>query len=166
MALLYRKRASGVTATAMKTDIGGTLEEKLYSHMHFNVLNLFPQIEFPKAIDFSDKSYEELREKFLEDPYEGFAVLMIGKYEEILKLTEGDIENFIQVDKDEGRVISMLDQREIYYLKNLALARSIDFRPDRANVKGILLVICSPAPVWRNYQQWLGRVGRHGDQCE
>ena len=91
---------------------------------------------------------------------------MIGKYEEILKLTEGDIENFIQVDKDEGRVISMLDQREIYYLKNLALARSIDFRPDRANVKGILLVICSPAPVWRNYQQWLGRVGRHGDQCE
>ena len=76
---------------------------------------------------------------------------MIGKYDIIAKITEGDIESFIQVDKEEGRVQSILEEKEIYYMKNLALARYIDFWPDNSNVKGIILVVCSPAPVWRNY---------------
>ena len=55
------------------------------------------------------------------------------------------------MDSDLTRVINVLSQKAIFYFKNLALARSIDFRPDNLNVKGIVLVIVSPAPVWRNY---------------
>ena len=70
----------------------------------------------------SDKTYEDLREIFLDDKYQGFAILMIGKYEDIQKFTEGDVERFIQVDKEEGKVRNILDERKIYYLKNITLA--------------------------------------------
>ena len=58
-----------------------------------------------------------------------------------------------------------LDKYEIYCLTDLKLARSLDFRPDGMIIKGIILVLLSSASNWRNYQQWLGRVGRHGDPC-
>ena len=65
MALLMKKDASGVTATAMKTDLGGKLEEYLYKHLGFDVVNLFSDISFPSAIDFSGRTYEDFREEIL-----------------------------------------------------------------------------------------------------
>ena len=58
-----------------------------------------------------------------------------------------------------------LNKLETYYLSNLKLARSLDFKPDGRTVKGLVLILVSPASNWRNYLQWVGRVGRQGDPC-
>ena len=41
--------------------------------------------------------------------------------------SEGDIENMKQIDKDDGNIQNILDVPQMYYFRNLSLARSIDF---------------------------------------
>ena len=53
----------------------------------------------------------------------------------------------------------------MYHLKDLSLARSMDFRPV-GECRGIVLVLATPAPNFRTYNQFMGRVGRHGDACD
>ena len=45
----------------------------------------------------------------------------------------------------------ILDERWVYYLKDLENARSMDFWPDGKKIEGIILAIISPAPNWRTY---------------
>ena len=131
----------------------------------FQIFNLFPKVEYPLVEDFTKKSYFELREYLLADDLSDHATLIIGRRDLIQMYVKEDFKTFINVEEDQGKVNSTLDQNAIYFLSNLKLARSIDFRPDGNHIKGIVLLIVTPAPVWRNYQQWLGRVGRHGDKC-
>ena len=122
MGLLTLKQAHGLTATAMKTEAGANLERTIYGKLKYEVQNFFPNVSFPDAEDFSKKSYLELRVELLKDEYTGYATLMLGSFESLFTLTEGDVENFHQLDKDESNVISVLDKSDIYYIKNLALA--------------------------------------------
>ena len=94
--------------------------------------------------------------------YKEYAVLLLGETSDIMTLTKGDPYNFIKVDGKQVR--SEIKQKAIYILDNMNLARSIDFRA-KEEVKGIVLVLVSAAPNYRNYQQFLGRVGRQGDAC-
>ena len=94
-----------------------------------------------------------------------FATLLIGKDKDVKKFTESEYETLVPIVKEDGQVQMTLDKYEIYFLTDLKLARSLDFRPDGKSIEGIVLVLTTPASNWRNYQQWLGRVGRHGDDC-
>lgn len=165
MAVLNSTLSCGVTATAHRKD-ESHIEKEMLAKMEFDVIELFPQVNQLEAIDYTKKNYMDLREVLLEDAYSDHATLIIGTRQAIQSLSKDDFRSFVNVEDENGKVTTVLDQNQIYYLTNLKLARSIDFRPDGTYIKGIVLVIASPAPVWRNYQQWLGRVGRHGDKCQ
>ena len=88
---------------------------------------------------------------------------MIGKLVDILIVSKGLTQRLIPVIEGK-KVTNKLSRPLIYYLDDLDLARSIDFRPTE-DIDGIVLVLVSSASNWRNYHQILGRVGRHGDKC-
>ena len=85
---------------------------------------------------------------------------MIGKLSDLHSFAQEEFQSLESVRIDEGHVKMTLDWNELYYLDDLSLARSLDFRPNGLNIKGITLVLVSSANNWRNYIQWLGRVGR------
>ena len=91
--------------------------------------------------------------------------MIIGKEKDIAVFAQKDFDSLIPVEGAGGSVQMTLNKRETYYLSNLKLARSLDFRPDGSVVNGIVLVLVSSASNWRNYLQWIGRVGRQGDPC-
>ena len=88
---------------------------------------------------------------------------MIGKLADILKASKGETQGLISVVEGK-KVLNKLSRPLIYYLDDLDLAWSIDFRPTE-DIEGIVLELVSSASNWRNYHQILGRVGWHGDLC-
>ncbi len=59
MALLAKRKVSGVTATAHRRD-GGETESALFKKFGFNVYDLFPGVMNPEAVEF-EGDYMALR---------------------------------------------------------------------------------------------------------
>ena len=154
----------GVTATAHKKD-GGEQEQNLFKKFSLTTVDLFKDIDFPLADDWSSMNYSELRIELTDEKYRGFAKLVLGKYDTIQSYCGDDFTKFIRLDM--GPIVDpLLWTTKFYYLKDLTLAWSTDFWPSKEHgVKGIILIILSKAPNWWVHQQWLGRVGRQGDPC-
>ena len=77
--------------------------------------------------------------------------MLIGRISDLHKFTKDEFQSLESVRIDEGHVKMTLDRNELYYLDDLSLARSLDFRPNGLNIKGITLVLVSAANNWRNY---------------
>ena len=82
MAVLESTDSCGVTATAHWKD-ESQIESSMYEKMNFKVHSLFPTVKYPEPLDFTKKSYYDLRDLLIESEYADHAVLIIGKWEQI-----------------------------------------------------------------------------------
>ena len=152
-------KASGVTATAHNWD-GADIEKELFENGCFKIYPLFKNSDLPEVLDWKGKSYNSLTKLMIEPKFRKYAVLMIGWLQDVSNFASEDFHKVLKPLDDSKHPKMILDERRVYYLKDLENAWSMDFWPDGKKIEGIILALISPAPNWRTYQQWLGRVGR------
>ena len=108
MAVLDSTKSCGVTATAHWKD-ESFIESDLLLKMNFTVHDLFPNVKYPEALDFTKKNYYDLRDLLIQKSYEDHARLIIEKWEAISALAKEDFWNFISIEDDQGKVNDVLD---------------------------------------------------------
>lgn len=112
----------GVTATAVK-DCDGALEAEIFSKFGFQLKNLF-EITNPTSFEnLQGLQYFQLRQELLKENYLNNSTLLIGRYEDIKKLTGSNFDSIIPVFSSKDKQVKMVfDTKDIYFLDNLSLS--------------------------------------------
>ncbi len=82
MCILSQNQVCGVTATAHKQE-GGQEEKDLFAKFGFTTLDLFPGVEFPEALHWTDVNYWKMRALLVAKEYAGYAKLVLGWFDTI-----------------------------------------------------------------------------------
>lgn len=134
-----------MTAT-IKSD-NSDREEEILTAVGFSLEEVFPSYKKPSAILVSSIREAFRHPNFLTHSLKHWPTLIIGHH------IEGD-----PVQTADGTV--KLYSGGTYKLENVSDARAVDFIPPEG--KGIILIVNHPANTYRDYDQFLGRAGRHG----
>ena len=117
----------------------------------FKVKTIFKDFKYKDIIEVSNVNEVLTHPQYMSCKCKGWPLLAIGEFPEA---------KFIEISS--GKVL--LHSRTISALSSTADARGVDFHP-YAEGKGIILVVNHQANTERDFEQWLGRVGRHMTPC-